>query len=228
MKKILVIEDEPAMRRGLKHNLELEGYEVRTIADGEAGLRSIVSQPFDLAILDIMLPRMSGFDLCKAARAQGVKIPILMLTAKGEEVDKIIGLELGADDYVIKPFSLRELLARVKALIRRSEGTFSADPERVSLGSVEINFREYTAQRDGIPLTMTPKEIEVLRYLWLNQNKTISRDELLTKVWGYDQSMNSRTVDNFIVRLRHKLEHDPSHPRYILTIHGVGYKFVVP
>jgi DNA-binding response OmpR family regulator len=227
MIKILLVEDEPAMRRGLKDNLEVEGYEVDIAADGTKGLQALVEQRYSLAILDVMLPGMSGFDVCKKAREQGINVPILMLTAKGQEIDKVVGLELGADDYMTKPFSLRELLARVKALLRRAEGTSGATGGTITLGSVKVDFDAYTASRDGVSLPMTPKEVDVLHYFWQNRNKTVSRDDLLNKVWGYDASVTSRTVDNFILKLRQKIEIDPANPKYIITIHGVGYKFVV-
>ncbi len=227
MPTILIVEDEPEMQRGLKDNLEFENYVVELAADGQIGLQRISEHSYDLIILDIMLPKMSGLDLCRRAREQGIKTPIIMLTARGEEIDKVLGLELGADDYVTKPFGVRELLARVKALLRRAEGSVGAASERVVLGSVEVDFAAYTATRERKPLNLTPKEIEILKYFWHHRNKTVTRDELLTNVWGYDESLSTRTVDNFILKLRQKIEVDPATPKYILTIHGVGYKLVV-
>ncbi len=225
MSKILVIEDEPVMQRGLKDNLEYEGYEVDIASDGKAGLQKLLANSYDLALLDIMLPLVSGYDVCRTAREKGVRTPIIMLTSKGEEIDKVLGLELGADDYVTKPFSLRELLARIKAVLRRHDrGAASSDA--VLFGDVEIHFSTYNATRGGSELTMTPKEFDVLKFLWEHRNQTVTRDQLLTNVWGYDDSVSTRTVDNFIVRLRQKLEDDPAHPRHILTIHGAGYKLV--
>ncbi|MFN0157514.1 MAG: response regulator transcription factor [Bacteroidota bacterium] len=226
MSKILVIEDEPVMQRGLKDNLEYEGYEVDLAGDGKAGLQKLLANSYDLALLDVMLPLISGYDVCRTAREKGVRTPIIMLTSKGEEIDKVLGLELGADDYVTKPFSLRELLARVKAVLRRHHRG-SASGVVVLFGDVEIHFNTYNATRDGAELTMTPKEFDVLKFLWEHRNQTVTRDQLLTNVWGYDDSVSTRTVDNFIVRLRQKLEDDPAHPRHILTIHGAGYKLVV-
>jgi DNA-binding response OmpR family regulator len=226
MAKILVVEDEPAMQIGLRDNLEVEGYEVTIARDGREGLQVLLGQTWDMVILDVMLPKMSGYDLLREARAKGVKTPVIMLTAKGEEVDKVLGLELGADDYMTKPFSLRELLARVKAVLRRSEGT-TAGQTRVTIGQTEVDFSAYTSSRAGTEVSMTAKEIEILKFLYEHRNQTVSRDLLLTEVWGYDESVSSRTVDNFILRLRQKVEADPSHPRVILTIHGAGYKLVV-
>ncbi len=226
MARVLIIEDEPAMQAGLRDNFEVEGYEVEVAGDGHTGLRKMTEQEHDLVILDVMLPRMSGFDVLKAARMKGVKSPVIMLTAKGEEIDKVLGLELGADDYITKPFSLRELLARVKAVLRRAEGG-GATAGKLSIGGVDIDFGSYSALKGGVAVPMTPKEFDVLKFLWEHRNQTVTRDLLLTGVWGYDDSMSTRTVDNFILRLRQKLEEDPAHPRIILTIHGAGYKLVV-
>jgi DNA-binding response OmpR family regulator len=226
MARVLIIEDEPAMQSGLRDNLEVEGYDVDVAGDGHTGLQKMTEQENDLVILDVMLPRMSGFDVLKAARMRGVKSPVIMLTAKGEEIDKVLGLELGADDYITKPFSLRELLARVKAVLRRAE-TGGVPAGTLSIGGVDIDFGTYSAAKGGIAVPMTPKEFDVLKFLWEHRNQTVTRDLLLTGVWGYDDSMSTRTVDNFILRLRQKLEEDPAHPRIILTIHGAGYKLVV-
>jgi len=227
MAKILLIEDEPQMQRGVKDNLEFEGYEVEVAGDGKAGLQKLVDHSYDLVLLDIMLPEMSGLDVCREARAKGIAVPIIMLTAKGEEIDKVVGLELGADDYITKPFGLRELLARVKAVLRRSEGAGSGSAEKMVLGTVEVDFATYDASRSGVPLAMTPREFDILKFLWQHRNKAVSRDQLLTNVWGYDESLSTRTVDNFILKLRQKIEDDPAHPQHILTIHGMGYKLVV-
>jgi DNA-binding response OmpR family regulator len=173
-----------------------------------------------------MLPGLSGFEVLKKAREKGILTPVIMLTAKGEEIDRVLGLELGADDYMTKPFSLRELLARVKAVLRRSER--GAMPgARVRLGGFEADIDSYDASKDGVALAMTPKEFEVLKFLWQHRNHTVSRDQLLTNVWGYDESVSTRTVDNFILKLRQKIEENPSEPRYIVTIHGTGYKLLV-
>ena len=226
MPTILVVEDEPAMLQGLKDNLEFETYEVDSAADGQTALEKIVSHSFDLIILDVMLPKLSGLEVCKRAREQGIKTPIIMLTARGEEIDKVLGLELGADDYVTKPFGVRELLARIKAVLRRSEGSAGGPNQIMVLGSLELDFASFTALRNGRELTLTPKEFEIMKFLWQHRNKTVSRDDLLTNVWGYDESISTRTVDNFILKLRQKLEDDPANPKYIITIHGIGYRLI--
>jgi DNA-binding response OmpR family regulator len=225
MAHILVIEDEPEMQRGLRDNLEFEGYDVEIAGDGKRGLDALLTKTFDLVLLDVMLPGLSGFDVCKNARAQGVSIPIIMLTAKGEEVDKVLGLEFGADDYITKPFSLRELLARVKAALRRTSGTNIAGG-KITIGMLNVDFESYTATKKGKEVALTSKEFDILRYLWQHQKKVVSRDNLLTHVWGYDESITSRTVDNFIVKLRKNIEKDPSHPKHIITVHGTGYKLI--
>jgi DNA-binding response OmpR family regulator len=227
MAKILLIEDEPQMQRGVKDNLEFEGYEVDIAGDGKVGLQKLLENSYDLVLLDVMLPHMSGFDVCKKAREKGVTTPVIMLTAKGEEIDKVVGLELGADDYITKPFGLRELLARVKAVLRRAEGSTGSSTQKMVLGSVEIDFATYNASRSGESLQMTPKEFEVLKFLWQHRNKAVSRDQLLTNVWGYDESISTRTVDNFILKLRQKIEDDPAHPKHIITMHGLGYKLIL-
>lgn len=226
MTHILVIEDEPEMQRGLRDNLEFEGYEVEVIGDGKKGLDMLVKKRFDLVLLDVMLPGMSGFDVCKNARTQGINIPIIMLTAKGEEVDKVLGLEFGADDYITKPFSVRELLARLKAVLRRSPSDRKSAQTKITLGLLEIDFESYTASKKGKSVSLTSKDFDILRYLWQHQKQVISRDDLLTNVWGYDESISSRTVDNFIVKLRKNIENDPSHPKHIITVHGTGYKLI--
>ncbi len=226
MTHILVIEDEPEMQRGLRDNLEFEGYEVEVIGDGKKGLDMLVKKRFDLVLLDVMLPGMSGFDVCKNARTQGINIPIIMLTAKGEEVDKVLGLEFGADDYITKPFSVRELLARLKAVLRRSPSDRKSAQTKIILGLLEIDFESYTASKKGKSVSLTSKDFDILRYLWQHQKQVISRDDLLTNVWGYDESISSRTVDNFIVKLRKNIENDPSHPKHIITVHGTGYKLI--
>jgi DNA-binding response OmpR family regulator len=227
MASILIIEDEPAMQIGLRDNLEAEGYDVEVAADGNRGLQQLTRTTFDLAILDVMLPRMSGFDVLREARARGVRTPVIMLTAKGEEVDRVLGLELGADDYITKPFSLRELLARVRAVLRRTEGSGGGSgSDLMVLGDLTVNFATYQAMRAGAELTMTPREFDVLRFLWDHRTQTVTRDQLLEKVWGYERDITTRTVDNFILRLRQKLEADPAHPRHLLTVHGAGYKLL--
>jgi DNA-binding response OmpR family regulator len=227
MSNILIIEDEPAMQLGLKDNLELEGYHVDIEGDGEIGLKKIKTGTHDLILLDVMLPKMSGFDICKSARAAGVKTPIILLTARGEEIDKVLGLELGADDYITKPFSVRELLARVKAMLRRNQGTNTSDVSLVQIGQLQINFNAFEATHDNHDVKLSHKEFEILLHLYKNKNRVISRDDLLEKVWGYEEQITTRTVDNFISRIRQKVEVNANQPKVILTVHGSGYKMVV-
>ncbi len=226
MIKILLVEDEPKMQQVIKDNLELEGYDVAIAGDGKDGLRKILENSYSLILLDVMLPEMSGFDVCRKAREKGVATPVIFLTAKGEEIDKVLGLELGADDYITKPFGVRELLARTKAVLRRTEGSASGPVEKLALGPVEIDFQTYTASRDGTVLPMTPKEFELLKFLWQHRNQVVSRDQVLTNVWGYDETISTRTIDNFILRLRQKIEVNPAKPKRIITIHGLGYKLI--
>ena len=227
MPKILVVDDEQNMRTGLKDNLEFEGYEVDTANDGVQGLKKILDNNYNLIILDVMMPKKSGFDVCKESRNAGITTPIILLTAKGEEIDKVVGLEIGADDYVTKPFSLRELLARVKAILRRGENlVMSESDHEVKIGKLEINFNGYKATSKNKDVQMSHKEFEILHYLWKHRNSTVSRDDLLTEIWGYDETPTTRTVDNFILKLRQKVEVDSNHPQIILTVHGIGYKLV--
>jgi len=228
MPKILVVDDEQNMRTGLKDNLEFEGYNVDTANDGEQGLKKILENSYNLVILDVMMPKMSGFDVCKNVRKNGLNTPIILLTAKGEEIDKVVGLEIGADDYVTKPFSLRELLARVKAILRRGDNLVMDEELReIKIGKLEINFAGYIAKTRNRAVQMSHKEFEILHYLWKKRNSTVSRDSLLTEIWGYDETPTTRTVDNFILKLRQKIETDPNHPQFILTVHGIGYKLVI-
>jgi DNA-binding response OmpR family regulator len=227
MTKILIIEDEPAMQLGLKDNLELETYIVDVASDGEVGLSKIKSNPYDLILLDVMLPKLSGFDVCKATRAAGISTPIILLTARGEEIDKILGLEFGADDYITKPFSVRELLARVKAILRRSQTAVTKESLSNIIGRLKIDFNAFRAEEDGVEIKLSHKEFEILSYLYQNKNQVVSRYDLLEKVWGYEEQPTTRTVDNFIVRLRQKVEVNPNQPKVILTVHGTGYKMVL-
>jgi DNA-binding response OmpR family regulator len=222
--KILIVEDEPNMRLGLKDNLEFEGYAVELAEDGEAGLQLILSKPYDLILMDVMMPRMGGLDVCKKAREKGINSPIVLLTAKSEEMDKVLGLELGADDYVTKPFSLRELLARIKAILRR--GGLKNESPNTTVGRLTVNFEGYTAINSAGPVRMSHKEYAILQYLHQRKNEIVTRYDLLQQVWGYDESPTTRTVDNFIVKLRQKIEEDPNDPKIILTVHGTGYKFI--
>jgi DNA-binding response OmpR family regulator len=225
MAKILIVEDEPNMVSGLRDNFEFEGYQVITAPDGVAGLERALSESPDLVVLDVMMPRMSGLDVCKQLKVKRPGIPIIMLTARGQEVDKVVGLELGADDYVTKPFSIRELLARVKAVLRRVEG-IPKDKNTYRFGDVEVNLRSCQVSRKGKVLEFSSKEFDLLKYFLAHSGEAISRDRLLEEVWGYDRFPTTRTVDAHIVRLRQKLEPKPEEPHFILTVHGVGYKFV--
>lgn len=224
MHRILVIEDDASILRGLADNLTYEEYEVLTASDGESGYRMIRDRQPDLVILDLMLPRMSGYEVCRKARAEGVRTPIIMLTARGEEADRILGLDLGADDYVSKPFSVRELMARIRAVLRRSQASIRM-PDVLRFDDVVIDFRRYDARKHDVLLDLTRKEFGVLRLLAARAGEVVTRDELLNEVWGYESTPTTRTVDNHVASLRAKLEQTPAAPRHLLTIHGVGYKW---
>jgi DNA-binding response OmpR family regulator len=225
MSRILVVEDDPAILRGLVDNLEGEGYEVVPADNGEAALAAVGEREPDLVILDLMLPKLSGYEVCRSLREDGNTTPILMLTARGEEGDRVLGLDLGADDYVAKPFSLRELLARVRALLRRTASA-AALPETLQFDDVTIDFRRYEATRDDEPIHLTRKEYGLLRLMASRPGEVVSRDILLDEVWGYERYPSTRTVDNHVASLRSKLEEDAANPRHLLTIFGVGYKWV--
>lgn len=224
MEKILIIEDEEAILMALEDNLKLEGYEVESATDGEKGFSKVKETTFDLIILDIMLPHMDGFEVCKQLRQEAVATPILMLTAKSQEIDKVLGLELGADDYVTKPFSPRELLARIKALLRRSKQVRQGIDE-YRFGDVEVNFKKYEVKKGGRPIYLTALEFSLLHYLIQNKGLVASRDAILDEVWGRDVYIQPRTVDKHIAELRKKIEDDPSLPEHIIGVRGVGYKF---
>jgi len=224
--KILIIEDELDLVRGIKMNLVDEGYEVDYALNGKVGLEKALKEKPDLILLDIMLPGMDGLEICKELRRNKVDIPILMLTAKGEEIDKVIGLEIGADDYISKPFSIRELLARIKAHLRRENRGAENVPGVFHLGSLKIDFDHYKVIREDDEIDLTSLEVDVLRYLIGMDGKVVSRDDLLDKIWGYEKYPTTRTIDNHILKLRKKIETDPNHPRYILTVYGGGYRFV--
>lgn len=226
MSKILIVEDEPSMRLGLKDNLEFESYEVEIAEDGQIALEKVAANSYDLILLDVMLPKISGFDVCKQLRKEGNTTPVILLTAKGEEIDKVLGLELGADDYITKPFSLRELLARIKAVLRRTEPNTKPLGSMLKIGKLDVNFETYNAFNEGKPVQMSHKEFEVLHYLWQNKNNTVPREDLLKNIWGEDVYITTRTIDNFILKLRQKIEADSNHPQIILTVHGIGYKFI--
>ena len=223
--RILVVEDEPNMVAGLRDNFEFEGYEVITAGDGIEGLRRALEESPDLVILDVMMPKMSGLEVCKQLRAQRDSIPIIMLTARGQELDKVVGLELGADDYVTKPFSIRELLARVKAVLRRT-AVVPKHQDQHSFGNVEVDLKRHRVLRSGKAIDVSSKEFELLKYFICHSGETLSRDRLLEEVWGYENFPTTRTVDTHLVRLRQKLEPDPEQPQYFPTVHGTGYRFV--
>jgi DNA-binding response OmpR family regulator len=226
MANILIIEDEPAMLSGLSDNLEFEGYTVDTAARGDDGLKKLKTESYDLVLLDVMLPVVSGFDVLRQVRAAGIQTPIILLTAKGEELDKVRGLELGADDYITKPFSLRELLARVKAILRRTGFDPLADHKAIQIGKLTVSFDLFEATTgNGQPVKLSHKEFEILHYLHKRANQIVTRDELLDKVWGTDYQPTSRTIDNFILRLRQKV--DRPQTNHIITVHGFGYKLVL-
>ncbi|MEO0895749.1 MAG: response regulator transcription factor [Bacteroidota bacterium] len=229
-KRILIVEDEPSMRMGLADNLRFEGYDVAEAEDGGTGLELAVEETFDLIVLDIMLPVMSGFDVCKKIREKDNLTPILILSAKGEEIDKVLGLELGADDYVCKPFSLRELLARVKAILRRTQSnpTVKESIGDIQIGRLQIDFNAFKARKGEEEVRLSHKAFQLLHYMYSNRNKVVSRDDLLHNVWEYEQMPTTRTVDNFIVKLRQVVEDQPGSPDVILTVHGVGYKLIAP
>jgi DNA-binding response OmpR family regulator len=224
MSRILIIDDESALLRALADSFRFESYEVLTAEDGETGYRLIKDHKPELLILDLMLPRMSGYDLCRKLRAEGVEIPILMLTARGEEVDRVIGLDLGADDYVTKPFSIRELSARVRALLRRARPLHNL-PDELRFANVEVDFRSYQASKGGQTLDLTRKEYQLLRLLVSRAPEAVTRDELLDEVWGQENYPTTRTVDTHVANLRVKLEGDPHHPCHLVTVHGVGYRW---
>jgi DNA-binding response OmpR family regulator len=225
MSVILAIEDDPAILRGLADNLRFESYQVLTASDGESGYALIRQKKPDLIILDLMLPKLSGYEICRKLREDGIQTPILVLTARGEEADRVLGLDLGADDYVSKPFSIRELMARIRALLRRA-GPARNEPDELRFDDVVVDFRSYEAQKGGKRLEMTRKEFQLLRLLASRPGEVVTRDELLNEVWGYDNYPTTRTVDNHVSGLRAKIESEPAAPRHLCTVHGVGYKFV--
>ena len=225
MPSILIVEDDRAILRGLEQNLRFEGYEVISATDGERGLNLARDKDPDMIILDIMLPKLNGYEVCRALRRGGCDVPILMLTAKKQEMDKVMGLEVGADDYVTKPFGVMELLARVKALLRRTQ-RIEARTAKLRLGNVEIDFETLSLTRAGKPVETSAREFELLKYLAQNPHRVLSRQAILNAVWGIDYFGTDRTVDNFITRLRQKIELNPGKPRYIQTVRGIGYRFV--
>jgi len=222
--RVLIVEDDDAMAVALKDGFEYEGYEVVVARDGADGLRIARDDPPDLVVLDVMLPAMSGHDVCRELRRDGSSLPIIMLTARGQEIDKVLGLKLGADDYVTKPFGFLELMARAEALLRRAAGHETA-PEEVRFGDVTVHFGKSEALRRGAPLLLSPREFRLLRYFVEHRGEVVTREQLLDAVWDYDNTPLTRTVDMHVAKLRKKVEPDPANPRHIVTVHRVGYKF---
>jgi two-component system alkaline phosphatase synthesis response regulator PhoP len=226
MEKILIVDDQEELLRGLEVNFRREGYEVLTATSGEAAVGLAPREAPDLILLDVMMPGMSGFDVCRELRRRGIEAPIIMLTARGEEIDRVVGLEVGADDYLTKPFSLRELLARVRARLRRRHPAPAGTLGRYRFGEVEIDFEKFRAARGGLALEMSAKEFDLLGLLVRRRGEVLTRDEILKQVWGYDDPPATRTVDTHILKLRQKVEDDPGNPVHILTVYGEGYRFV--
>jgi two-component system, OmpR family, alkaline phosphatase synthesis response regulator PhoP len=223
--RVLIVEDDQAMAVALRDGFEYEGYKVTVARDGSAGLKIAGERDVDVIILDVMLPKMSGFDVCKQLRSHGNSTPIIMLTARGQEIDKVIGLKIGADDYVTKPFSFMELMARVEALLRRTSRA-PATVDSFRFGEIEVNFRKFELARKGEPIEVSPREFNILKYFIEHRGEVVSRDQLLDAVWGYGSFPLTRTVDMHIAKLRHKIEDTPGDPRFIITVHRIGYKFV--
>ena len=224
--RVLLVEDEAGLRLTLSDRLSSEGYSVETASDGEAGLARATGGGYDLIVLDVMLPRMNGFDLCREVRQRGVTTPILMLTARGQVVDKVVGLKLGADDYLTKPFETIELMARLEALLRRAPSAAQPGGDGYRFGDVEVDFRKMEVTRAGAAVDLSALEFKLLRHLIAHRGATLSRDALLADVWGYDEMPLTRTVDVHVAGLRQRIETNPRAPEYILTVHGLGYKFV--
>jgi DNA-binding response OmpR family regulator len=225
MRKILLVEDDQVLAIALRKGLVSEGYLVESAGDGATGLRAAREQFFDLIILDVMLPKQSGFDVCEQLRKTGNQTPIIMLTARGMEVERVQGLRLGADDYVTKPFSLLELFARIEAVLRRAAKP-AAGMERYEFDGIELNFKTFEARKDGAPLELSPREFRILKFFVEHRGEVVSRDQLLNGVWSYNSFPTTRTVDQHIAKLRQKIERAPADPRFLVTIHGIGYKFI--
>ncbi len=238
MQRVLVIEDEEIIRMSLAENLSLEGYKVTSVEDGERAVSVFKNDGADIVVLDLMLPKLDGLEVLKQIKVQNPAVPVIILTARADEVDKVIGLEIGADDYITKPFGTRELFARIKALLRRTQvslsdtqaqnSAFTAAPtlENCEIGDVKIDFKTYRASKKGVTLELSVKEFELLKYLISRPDIPVSRNDLLDGVWGYNNFPTTRTVDNFIARLRQKIEDVPDKPKYLVTVHGIGYKYV--
>ena len=224
--RILLVEDEEALRMTLIDRLQSEGYEVDFAADGQQGLEKATGDAFDLVLLDVMLPRKSGFDVCRDIRSAGMAVPILMLTARGQSVDKVVGLKIGADDYVTKPFETMELMARIEALLRRSRISSPAAHPIHAFGSLRIDLPGTTVARNGKPVPLSAREFQLLRYLLERRGTTVSRADILKDVWGYSSDTFTRTVDVHVASLRQKIEEDPKQPQLVVTVPGLGYKFL--
>ena len=225
MKTVLVVEDDVSILRGLLDNLKIEGYNVLSAIDGHQGLKLALKELPDMIILDIMLPGLNGYDICRKVKNKNPEIPIIMLTARGKEIDKIAGLDLGADDYVTKPFSLPELMARIRAVFRRYNKN-QADPDKYSFGNVVLDFKKYQAFVGKKEVKLCSREFAIIKYLIDHAEEVVNRYDLLEEVWGYESVPTTRTVDNYILDLRKKLEDKPSHPKHIISVRGAGYKFV--
>jgi two-component system alkaline phosphatase synthesis response regulator PhoP len=225
--RLLLVEDEPGLVMTLTDRLSAEGYSVDEAGDAESALRLATTGQFDAILLDVMLPGGNGFDICRTVRQRGIRTPILMLTARGQVVDRVVGLKLGADDYLVKPFEMAELLARVEALLRRSSGRVvePASGDTFQFGDIGVDFRKAEVSKNGQMLELSAREFKLLRYFIEHRGATLSRDELLNEVWGYNSMPSTRTVDVHVAWLRQKLEDNPRHPQHILTMHGLGYKF---
>ena len=224
MKRVLLVEDEPGLVMTLTDRLTREGYAVEASPDGESGLERACAEAFDLVILDVMLPRLGGFEVIRELRKRGIETPVIMLTARGQVVDKVVGLKLGADDYVTKPFEMVELLARIEAKLRRAPGT-PHPAEGHQFGEIRMDFRRAEITKAGEILELSAREFQLLRYFIEHRGATLSREELLNEVWGYNSMPSTRTVDVHVAWLRQKIEPNPRHPQFILTVHGMGYKF---
>lgn len=225
MNRLLIVEDDQPMAVALRDGFEYEGYSVQVATDGAEGLRLAAERRPDIIILDVMLPKTSGLDVCRRLRSAGDQVPIILLTARGQEIDKVLGLKLGADDYVTKPFSFMELAARVEAVLRRATSRIER-VETFQFGDVELDFKRLVAFKGGSALELSPREFRILQYFIEHRGEVVTRDQLLDSVWGYNSIPLTRTVDTHIAKLRHKTEPDPAHPRFIVTVHRAGYKFV--
>jgi len=223
-RRLLLVDDEPGLVMTLTDRLAAEGYDVESAVDAKSGLEAASAGPFDAILMGVMLPGGNGFDICRTLRQQGVQTPVLMLTARGQVVDRVVGLKLGADDYLVKPFEMAELLARIEAILRRAPAAQMSDSAH--FGDISVDFRKAEVTKDGKRLDLSAREFKLLRYFVEHRGATLSRDELLNEVWGYNSMPSTRTVDVHVAWLRQKLEDNPRHPQFITTVHGLGYKFI--